>query len=249
MKRLTLIVLALASACSSFAQEFPEPSKRLVNDYANVLSDEQENALEQKLIAYDDSTSTQIAIVIMKSVGTYEVSDFAVRLAEKWGIGGKEKNNGVLILAAIEDRKVTIQSGYGMEGVLPDAITKRIIENEIKPSFKQQDYYTGFDQATSAIIAAAKGEYKGDGKRKKGKKDLPFALIAIIVIGIVMLISRKGGGGGTRINGMGGAGLPLWMLMSSGSGRGSYGDFSSGGGSFGGFGGGSFGGGGSSGSW
>lgn len=245
--RYLFLLTALFCSLVTQAQDFPEPSKHLVTDYAQVLSAEDISRLEQKLLAYEDSTSTQVAIVLLPSTGNYEAADYAVRLAEKWGIGTKEKNNGLIILAAIEDRKVTIQTGYGMEGPVPDAICKRIIENEIKPNFKQGDYYAGLDAATTAIIQYSKGEYKSEGKKGK-KKNIPYVLIIFGVIALLAFLSKRGGGG-TRING-GGGNIPFWMLMNSGgSGRGSFGDFSSGGGSFGGFGGGSFGGGGASGSW
>ena len=250
MRSLWISILLLLSIAVQ-AQDFPERSSMLVNDYAQVLSAAETNALEAKLVAYNDSTSTEIAIVIIKSLGNYEVSDYATKLGEKWGIGVKGKNNGLVILASIEDRKVTIQTGYGMEGVLPDAICKQIVENEIKPEFKQGNYYQGLDNATTAVIKYSKGEYQSDGKKKGKKKNLPVGLIVIAFIGIVLFLSKRGGGGGTNINGglRGGGALPLWMLMNSGGGRGSYGSFSSGSGGFGGFGGGSFGGGGASGSW
>lgn len=241
-----LLVLSLAVE----AQDFPERSSLLVNDYAQVLTSAETTAMEAKLVAYNDSTSTEIAIVLIKSLGTYEVSDYAIKLAEQWGIGVKGKNNGVIILVAVEDRKVTIQTGYGMEGVLPDAICKNIVENELKPAFKQGNYYQGLEDASTAIIQYSKGEYHSDGKKKGKKQPIPFALVIVIFIVVIVLLSKRGGGG-TRINGGGTmGGLPLWMLLNSGSsGRGSYGSFSSGSGGFGGFGGGSFGGGGASGSW
>ena len=246
----------------SWSQDFPEKSNRLVNDYTGTLSESEVSLLEQKLVAFDDSTSTQIAVVLIRSVGDYDINDYTVQLGEKWGVGTKGRNNGVVILAALEDRKISIQTGYGVEGVLPDGITKRIIENEIKPSFKQGNYYQGLDNATSAIISYTKGEYKNDKpkKQKSGSGGFPFGILIIIIIAII--ISRRGGGGGGQvIGGRGGASPFWWMLMGSqmGRSRGSsgWGGFSGGGGGFGGgsgggfggFGGGSFGGGGSSGSW
>jgi uncharacterized protein len=260
-KLYVLVPLLILLFVNAFSQDFPEKPNRLVNDYTGTLSQNEVDNLEQKLIAFDDSTSTQIAVVLIKSLGVYDINDYTARLGEKWGVGSK-KNNGVVILAALEDRKVSIQTGYGVEGALPDAITKRIIENEIKPSFKQGNYYQGLDNATSAIISYTKGEYKNDKpkKQKGGSGGFPFGILIIIIIAII--ISRRGGGGGRGgeiIGGRGGASPFWWMLMGSqmgrsrGSGWGGFtgggGGFGGGGGGFGGFGGGSFGGGGSSGDW
>jgi uncharacterized protein len=256
MKR-TFLLLLLSLTCSlGYSQTFPAKPNHLVNDYTQTLSAEQVAALEQKLVAFDDSTSIQIAVVFIRSLDGYDINDYGYQLGRAWGIGGKAKNTGILVLASIGDRKVTIQTGYGMEGVLPDAITKRIIENEIKPNFKAGDYYSGMNDATDAIISYTKGEYKND-KPKKGEKGFPVGLIVIIVIAIIILISKggKGGGGRNVIGGRGGADLVWWSLLaglgSGGGGRndGGFGGGGSGGGGFGGFGGGSFGGGGSSGSW
>jgi uncharacterized protein len=249
--------VSFLTICGSFAQDFPVKPDRLVNDYTNTLSVDQVNQLEQKLVAFDDSTSTQIAVVIIKSLGGYEIADYASRLGEKWGVGRDKKNNGVVLLVALEDRKVTIQTGYGVEGALPDAIARRIIENEIKPDFKNANYYQGLEKGTDAIIAYTKGEYKNDDvKDRRNSKGIPSGLIILIIIIIVALISR-GGGGNQVIGSRGGTGPLWWLLMGNAMGRGSrggdgWGGFSGGGGGgggFGGFGGGSFGGGGASGSW
>jgi uncharacterized protein len=229
------------------AQTFPEKSNRLVNDYVGVLSAEESTALESKLVAYNDSTSTQLAIVIIESLEGYEVSDYATRLGEAWGVGQKEKDNGVMILVAIADKKITIQTGYGMEGVLPDAICKRIIENEIKPSFKKSKFYEGIDNASTAIFKFAAGEYKADHYNKK-KKGLPFGMIIVLFIIAVVVLSRSKRNYQT-IGGRGTGGFFPPFIGGGGSSRGSWGDFSGGGGGFGGFGGGGFGGGGASGSW
>lgn len=255
-----LIILFLLASLTGLAQEFPEKPNRLVNDYTGTLSQDQIYQLEQKLVAFDDSTSTQIAVVLIQSVGIYDISDYTVRLAEAWGVGQKGKNNGLVLLAALKDRKVSIQTGYGLEGALPDAITKRIIENEIKPSFREGNYYAGLDKATDAIIAYTKGEYKNDDAQARPSKEsgkFPVGLIILIII-IIVIISKKGGGGkgGQIIGSRGGSNLFWWTLMSGMGGRsggggfgGGHGGFGGGGGGFGGFGGGSFGGGGSSGSW
>jgi uncharacterized protein len=243
------------------AQTFPQKPDRLVNDYTQTLSADEIGQLEQKLVAFDDSTSTQIAVVLIKSLEGYDIADYGVRLAESWGIGGAENNNGVLLLVSVGDRKVTIQTGYGVEGALPDAIARRIIENEITPNFRSGNYFAGLDQGTSAIISYTKGEYKNTAPKKtqrSGKSGIGFIIIIIIII---LLVIKGGRGGGSEvIGGRGGASPFWWLLMGSqlggGSRGGGFGGFSGGsggfgggGGGFGGFGGGSFGGGGASGSW
>lgn len=264
LKKLILFFILLLSTACVFAQDIPDkdiPARpnALVSDYANVLGDANRQMLERKLDDYNDSTSTQIAVVLIRSLGGYDIDNYGTALGRKWAIGQKGKNNGLLILAAIDDRKVTIQTGYGMEGSIPDAITNQIINEDIKPHFRQQDYYGGLDQATTDIIKYAKGEYKGNPKHHNGGGSGAGIIIFIIIIFILIIIFRNRGGGGQIIGGRGGA-SPFWwfiagdMLGSSGRGGGGWGGFSGGGdsgggGGFGGFGGGSFGGGGSSGSW
>ncbi|ALI99093.1 TPM domain-containing protein [Rufibacter tibetensis] len=243
------------------AQDFPpRPSPpRLVNDLANILSPEEEQALEQKLVNYGDSTSTQIAVVNITSIGGYDISDYAFRLAEQWGIGQKGKNNGILILTAVNERRVFIATGYGMEGVVPDAIAKRITEYTIKPEYQQGRYYAGLDKGTSFIIDVASGEYKADPRQRQGegKGGIPFLWIIIGVLILIFIISRRGGGGRGGRGGMrtlGGPFFPPVIFGDFSGGRGMFGGGGGGfggggGGGFGGFGGGSFGGGGAGSSW
>lgn len=245
------------------AQDFPERSNTLVTDYTNTLSPADKQQLEHKLVAFNDSTSTQIAVVILKSVGNYDINDYGVQLLRKWGIGQKDKNNGVLVLVAIGDRKMSIQTGYGAEGALPDIVTQDIIQNDLKPHFKQDDYYGGLDAGTNSIIKAMKGEYKAAKKQQKqgtgGSAGIIFIIIVVLIL-ILVFRNRGGGGGGRQIIGRRGGASPFWWFLAGnmlgGGGRSSgsdWGGFSgggdSGGGGFGGFGGGSGGGGGSSGSW
>lgn len=258
MKKILFAVTLLLSALTCLGQTFPEKPNTLVADFTNTLTAPEKQALEQKLVAFDDSTSTQIAVVILKSVGDYDISDYGVQLGRKWGIGQQGKDNGILILVALGDRKMTIQTGYGAEGALPDVISKEIIENDIKPPFKQGNYYAGLDAGTNSVIKYMKGEYKSDHKRQKknGAGSLPIVLIIIIVI--LVIIFRNSSGGGNQIIGRRGGASPFWWLLmgsalgqgnSGGGGFGGFSGGSGGGGGFGGFGGGSFGGGGSSGSW
>src|SRR5690606_19651031 len=197
IKLYVVIVSVLTAVGLLQAQEFPPTPNKLVNDYTQTLSTAEMQHLERKLVAFDDSTSTQIAVVMMQSTGQYDIADYGVRLAQQWGIGGKEHDNGILLLVALGDRAVTIQTGYGVEGAVPDAIAYRIIENEIKPAFRQGDYFTGIDRATDALIAYTKGEYQAS-PRKEGGGVGSLVLILIIMVVIIALFSRGGGRGGCR---------------------------------------------------
>ena len=257
---LNLFSVLLFFNTSLFAQDFPavpNPPK-LVNDFTQTLTSSEIAQLESKLVAYNDSTSTQIAIVILKSVGQYDISDYAFQLGENWGIGGS-KDNGVLILAAMEDRDVFIATGYGMEGAVPDALAKRIVTNLIIPNFKQGEFYQGFDQATDMIIKLASGEYTAEEVAHDGNGGGALIMLFVFIFFFVILpLLRNRNDNNNHMGGKGG-GIDLWttiMLanMLKGGNGGKFGDFSSGGGSFGGggfggFGGGSFGGGGAGGSW
>ncbi|MCX2495758.1 TPM domain-containing protein [Pedobacter sp. PF22-3] len=256
MKKIFLLSLFSLLFTFAFAQDFPEKPSTLVNDYANVLSADQKQALENKLGTFNDSSSTQIAVAILKSIGDYDINEYAVELGRKWGVGQNGKNNGIMIVVAVGDRKISIQTGYGLEGALPDIYAKRIIDNDIKPNFRAGNYYAGLDEATTSIIKYTRGEYKNDNPKASSKKGGSGSIVIIIIIVIVIIIiMRKGGGGGSEvIGGRGASNALFWaMLFGSGGGRssGGWGGGSSGGGGggFGGFGGGSFGGGGSSGSW
>jgi uncharacterized protein len=163
-KKIISLFLVSWICLSAFAKEIPaKPNPpRLVNDYVNVLDAGQQEALEAKLKAYSDSTSTQIAIVIEQSLEGDDDFDYSQRLAEGWQIGMAGKNNGLLIYVAIGDRKIRIQNGYGLEATITDAFSRRLIEEVIKPNFKQQAYYEGLDQATTFIIQKASGEFVND---------------------------------------------------------------------------------------
>ena len=272
MLRFRRVLLILAMLCSfswtASSQDIParpDPPK-LVNDFAGVLNGDEIQALERKLVAFNDSTSTQIMVAIVKSLNGYDKNDFAQQIGEKWGVGQKGKNNGAVILVKPkypnEKGEACIQTGYGLEGAIPDALAKRIVDNEMVPNFREGNYYAGIESATSTMISLAKGEYTADQYSKKSnKKANPYGmLVPLIIIGIVFMMIR-----GSRARGMSvGKSLPFWtaffLLGSMGRGHsGSWNDFSSGsggfggggggGGGFGGFGGGSFGGGGAGGSW
>ena len=257
-KKIFILFALLITGYTAFAQDYPPKPNTLVTDYTNSLSEGDKQQLESKLVAFDDTSSTQIAVVLMKSVGDNDIAEYAVQLGRKWGIGQKGKNNGILLLAAMNDHKVTIQVGYGDEGALPDITAKQIIDNDITPHFKQNDYYGGLDLATSDIIKYTKGEYKADKKPdddSSGGIGSSVIILIIIVVFILAFIFRNRGGGGGQIIGGRGSASPFWWFHAGdilgGSGRGGGGGWGGGssGGGFGGFGGGSFGGGGASGSW
>jgi len=229
----------------------PSPA-RLVNDYTTTLTPEQRQTLENKLVQIDDSTSTQIAVIIVPSLDGYDVADAATELGTSWGIGGK-KNNGVVLLICVDknNHKVNISPGYGLEGALTDITASHIIEDVIVPNFKGDDYYRGIDEGTDAIIKAVKGEYSTPrASRSIGKGGVK--LIIIIIIIVFFLVVRGGGGRGGGFMSRRGSILGPMILSDLLGGRGGggwSGGGSSGGGGFGGFGGGGFGGGGASGSW
>ena len=262
MKKLALLIfllisfLADAQQVKEFVQKMPRPNPpRLLNDFADVLTPEQEQALERKLVAYDDSTSTQIAVITVRTVGDYPIEDVGLEILRQWGVGNKEKDNGIVILAAIEDRKITIRTGYGMEGAVPDITAKNIIENDIVPNFRTGNYYRGFDEAVNSIFQAAAGEYRAPaGYRNKGESgglSIGKLIIAFIVL---MIILNMFGGGGSRGGGfMSRRGYRRFggppVIFFPGGGGGGWSGGGGGGGGFGGFSGGSGGGGGASGSW
>lgn len=245
---------------SVFAQNIekkPNPP-RAVNDFGNMLAPFQRDALEQKLDAYNDSTSSAIVIITVPDLGGDDIADVSLKYLRDWGIGTKGKNNGVVILVSKNDHKARIETGYGMEGVLPDVTAKEIIDDKMIPAFKGNDYYQGFDNAVNAIMQAAAGEYKADPKANGKGGGFPTVFILVILfIVIIGIIKGGGGGGGSYMSrrGSGGLGGLGWFFLGNllgGGGRGGGGGFGGGGfggGGFGGFGGGSGGGGGASGGW
>lgn len=267
MKKFLSIFILLLVSFASFSQDnfdleklLQQKPTRLVNDYTTTLTADQQQALENKLVAFDDSTSTQIAVVIIPALNGNDVTDYGVKLGRAWGIGGKQSNNGVLLLIvngdkAKGDRQLYIATGYGVEGALPDITAKHIIDDVIVPNFKGNDYYRGIEEGTDAIMQAVKGEYKAPQgyNKRKGSGGLGRIVFLIVIIVIFFAISGgRGGGGGSFMSRRGFAAWTIANMLSGGGGRGggwSGGGGGSSGGGFGGFGGGSFGGGGASGSW
>ena len=258
MKKFLSIFLLLFVSVVAFGQNSFDPDQllkqrptTLVNDFTNTLTADQKQALETKLVAFDDSSSTQIAVVIIPTLSGKDVADYNIELGRAWGVGGKQNNNGIILLISKNDRKLNIATGYGLEGALPDLTSKQIIEQIIVPNFKGDDYYRGIEEGTDAIIQAVKGEYQapaGYGKSSGGSAGRIIFLIVIIVI--FLAISGGRGGGGSFMSRRGFAAWTIGnMIGNSGSGGGWSGGGGGSSGGFGGFGGGSFGGGGASGSW
>lgn len=241
----------------SFAQfDIPEKPKfqTSVYDYANLLSPTEKAQLEQKLIRYSDSTSTQIVAITIESLKNEEVLQLATKWGHAWGLGQAKEDNGVIILVAKAERKVAIAPGYGLEDRLTAGQGGEIIRNIIVPEFRAGSYYNGLDKGADALFDVFQGKYKGERKKDHGG-GTPVIFFVIIFIIILVIITRKRGGGGNSGNRGGGFDLADMIILSS-LGRGGFGGgssgggFGGGGGGFGGgFGGGGFSGGGSSGSW
>lgn len=266
MKRILFLLSIALFSLSVFAQEIPERPNppRLVNDLANVLSDQEEQQLESELVDFDNQTSTQICIVTLPTLNGYEISDLAFKLGEQWGVGQKGKNNGIVVVfkpkTGNEKGQVFVAVGYGLEGVIPDAVANRnVVDYEMIPHFKEGDIFGGLQAGTKVLMSLAAGEFTAQDYQKKteGKKsDAGGGFILVILIAIVIFSIFRGGRGGHYSSR---GSLPFWIalgMLGNNRGSGSWGGFSGGsggfgggGGGFGGFGGGSFGGGGAGGSW
>ena len=253
--KILFLVVTLFSILPTFAQyTIPEIPKlqTSVYDYANLLSTSEKKQLEEKLIRYSDSTTTQIVVVTIESLKGEDISLLATKWGQTWGIGGSAKeDNGVIILLAKAERKIAINPGYGLEDRLTAGIGGEIIRNIIIPEFKAGSYYKGLDKGADALFNVFKGKYKGERKKNKKEGDIPIIPILIILFVIIIIIAKNKNSGGNSGGRSGGMDLADIILLSS-LGRGGFGGgsgSSSGGGFGGGFGGGGFSGGGSSGGW
>ncbi|WP_035651877.1 YgcG family protein [Flavobacterium sp. ASV13] len=245
--------------CNTIFAQFDIPKKpdfqTSVYDYANVLSSSEKTQLEEKLVRYSDSTSTQIVVITIESLKGEDIGILTPKWAQEWGIGQAKEDNGVLILLAKAERRIWISPGYGLEDRLTAGIGGEITRNIIIPEFKAGSYYRGLDKGADALFDVFKGKYKGERKQSKGKDFPIFPFIVIVVIVLILLSRNKRGGGGNSGNSGGGPSLLDVIILSNlgrsgGGGFGGFGGGSSGGGGFGGgFGGGGFSGGGSGGSW
>ncbi len=253
------VLILMGFALPSHAQfEIPPVPKKQTSlyDYYGLLNSQQQTALENKLVRYSDSTSTQIVIAIIASTEGEYINYLGAEWGEKWGIGQEKEDNGILILLARDDRQIGINTGDGIEPYLTDALSKRIINRDIIPYFKRNDYYGGLDRGTDAIFEVLTGTYTGTRQESPSDK-FPAAFIVLLIVFIIIIIalskSRGGGSGGRQMR----SGGLLEAIILSSMGRGSYsrGSGGFGGGGFGGggfgggFGGGGFSGGGASGGW
>ncbi len=246
------------SVHTTFAQRIIPAKPKLetsVYDEANMLSSSQAKRLEQKLVHYSDTTSTQIVVATINSLRGENIGLYAAEWAHKWGIGQEKEDNGVFVLVAKNDRKIWIATGYGVEEKLTDFTSKTIIDQIITPEFKKGNFYNGLDKGTTAIFEVLDGTFKGTRKKDKSIPIVQLVLLIVFFIIIVRAFSKSNHGNdgrGNRGNRSRGSSL-LDVIILSNMGRGSYGGGSFGGGSSGGFGGGfgggGFGGGGAGGSW
>jgi uncharacterized protein len=268
IKKLSLSLLLALTLSFAFAQVPNKPTPpRLVNDFTSTLESNQIDQLENRLVRFSDSTSNQILVVILGELNN-AISATAYEIGQKWGVGDSRFNNGIVILikpkTENQNGEAFIATGYGLEGALPDAVCKRVVEYEMIPYFKENDYAGGINAGLDVILPIAAGEYSHE-QYTKGSGDGFFGamLVLFLVVFFVIVMALKQVGNTTNISGKGKRGpsaldlLILGSMLSGGRGR-SSGGFGSGGfgsgggfggGGFGGFGGGSFGGGGAGGSW
>lgn len=237
---------ALAAPFARAAEVIPPAPKQYFNDYAGIVPPATAEALNQKLEQFERDTSNQIVVAIYPHMQTdSSIEDYAVRVAQSWHVGQKGRDNGAVLFVFVADHKIRIQTGYGLEGALPDATCFQIIQNDLRPRFRAGDYAGGLEAAVNDMIAATRGEYKGTGQTAGDSAGQTQSNLFLIPFFLVLVF------------------FPAWLnhrrsRLYSSSGRSSIwfsggGGWSGGGGGFGsgGFsgGGGSFGGGGAGGSW
>lgn len=247
------VAVAAVTVCLpvSAADKLPPKPAGYVEDQAGILSAQTKQALASGLEQFERDTSNQILVAIYPDVPSdLQMEDFTQRTAESWGVGQAKKNNGAVLFIFPKARKMRIEVGYGLEGAIPDATARHILDNEVRPAFRQGDFNAGVTHGVDAILAAARGEYKGTGStvadsHTPPERSFPFGLIFFLIfLVIVIAIGRRSSGGRGAVFGPAGRN-DIWS--SSSSGGSSWSNGSSSGGFDGG--GGSFGGGGSSGSW
>jgi uncharacterized protein len=244
---LALIALCVGTVCALQAETLPSKPDRYFNDYAGVVDQATASELNEQLAQFERDTSTQILVAIYRSMESESsVADYTQRIAQIWGVGQKGRNNGAVLFVFVADHQMFIQTGYGLEGALPDATCFDITHNVIAPLFKKGDYAGGLKAGVTAMMQAVRGEYKGTGRtHKEGEGGsagaFPVGLILFVIIVIFLIASRFGrkrrrgygytGWGGPYIGGFGGSG---WSGGGSSGGGGGFSGFSGGGGSFGG---------------
>lgn len=254
IKTLILSFLLSLSSITAMGQQFPAPASppRLVNDFSNLMSTEEQAQLESKLVAFYKESSTQIAVVVIDDLQGYPASEYAIQLFNKWGIGaGAKKDNGILLLIKPktqgEKGELFISVGYGLEGVIPDVVAGRIIDHEIIPHFRTGEFFSGIDAGVNTLMQLTKGEFTAEEYTAAKQNDFGIFIGALIFVVIILIISSKFSDGGHTLSSGGGRTTLFGGGFGSGSSfGGSGGSF---GGGFGGFGGGRTGGGGAGGSW
>jgi len=255
-RNLATFALLVLLAHTAAAEVIPPTPTRYFNDYASVVDAATADRLNSQLEQFEKDTSNQIVVAVFpKMESDSSIEDYTVRVARAWQAGQKANNNGAVLFVFIQDHKMYIQTGYGLEGALPDILCKQIIDNEIAPRFKQGDYAGGLTAGVNALMAAAKGEYKGTGHTVsehiasvKEHWGGAISMICFLLLWCFLLyIGRNNRGTMYSSRGFG-SGLLLGSMMGSGSGGGFSGGGGFGGGGFSG-GGGGFGGGGAGGSW
>lgn len=246
--RLLIGALVVGLATSGVAETMPSKPDRYFNDYAAVIDQATALQLNEQLAQFERETSTQLLVAIYRTMESEsDVADYTQRIAQTWGVGQKGRNNGAVLFVFVTNRQMFIQTGYGLEGALPDATCYDITHNVIAPFFKRNDYTGGLKAGVAAMMQAVRGEYKGTGRTvKEGESKEtgggpPIGLIIFLVIVFLVIMSNRGGRrrrgygysgfGGPYIGGFGGGG---WSGGSSSSGGGGFSGFSGGGGSFGG---------------
>ena len=267
MKKVLTIISALIIGIGSIsAVQIPDKPNppRLVNDLAGMLNDREASALENKLRQFNNYTTTEIVVVTLKTLAGEDKAMVATEIGHQWGVGQEGFDNGIVLLikekTATEKGEVFIAIGYGLEGVIPDATAKRIVEYEILPNFRNGNYYAGIDEAVTTMMDLSLGEFSAKEYNESRMEEEPTPVQVIVPMLMFLLAFGFIFGSAFRTKRRSlGRDLPFWVILSMmGSGsrnRSSWGDFSSGrggfggGGGFGGFGGGGFGGGGAGGSW
>jgi uncharacterized protein len=227
--------------------ELPQKPVGMVNDFGNLLTNQEEAILEQKLRNYRDTTSNVIAIAVLNNLAGLPREEAATYLFNTWQMWEAERYNGVLILISVQDRELQIEVGYGLEGAIPDVMANRVVQDILVPALQSGQFYQGLDRATSALMQLASGEYEAVENARSSEKGFPIDLLILVALILFFIFSKgRGGRGGGRT--IGAMDVLLWSsLLNSPRGRGGFG-----GGGFGGFsGGGGFGsgGGGAGGSW
>jgi uncharacterized protein len=224
------------------AESLPPPPTAYFNDYAGVVAAADAQRLDAKLRQFGAETSTQVVVAVFKNLPSPSLEDFTVRTAQSWRVGRKDWDNGAVLFVFVDDHKMRIETGYGLEGALPDQLAGRILDEQVRPRFRAGDWTGGLEAGIDGIVAATKGEYKAPPKPKPAVPVVPLVVIVLFVILVIWLASQGsrsgsvgrtyGSGGWRGGGGFGGGGS--WGGGGGGWSGGGGGGFSGGGGSFGG---------------